>query len=124
MSCRHSLPPTKKFISDEFNTDALPTTTKRSKNESIAKQIEDIREAFDPGNEVLDKGEGKKQQKYDCIINNHTKIGHLPTELMTDEPTKTSTYGTGLDPPTFQLTGQPVMGKDRSKHRKENKNKQ
>jgi hypothetical protein len=123
LACCHSLPPTKKCSSDKFNTDASPTTTKCSKNESIAKQIEDIREAFDPGNEVLDEGEGKKQQKYDCIINNHTKIGHLPTEPTTDEPTKPSTYGTGLNPPTFQLMGQPVMGKDRSKHRKENKNK-
>ncbi len=52
------------------------------------------------------------------------KIGHPPTEPTKDEPTKPSTYGTGLNPPTFQLTGQPVMGKDRSKHRKENKNKQ
>jgi hypothetical protein len=123
LSCCHSLPPTKKYSSDKFNTDALPTTTKRSKNKSTAKHIEDICEAFDPRNEVLDKGEGKKEQKYDCIINNHTKIGHPPTEPTTDEPTKPSTYGTGLNPPTFQLTGQPVMGKDRSKHRKENKNK-
>jgi hypothetical protein len=73
LSCRHSLPPTKKRSSDKFNTDALPTTTKRSKSESTAKQIEDIRKAFDPRNEVLDKGEGKKQLKYDCIINDHTK---------------------------------------------------
>jgi hypothetical protein len=51
------------------------------------------------------------------------KIGHPPTEPTTDELTKPSTYGTGLNPPTFQLMGQPVMGKDRSKHRKENKNK-
>ncbi len=123
LSCRHSLPPTKKCSSDEFNTEGSPKTTKRSKNKITAKKIKDIHEAFDPGNEVLDEGEGKKQQKYDCIIKDHTKIGHPPTELITEEPTKPSTYGTGLDPPTFQLTGQPVIGKDRSKHRKENKNK-
>ncbi len=123
LSCCHSLPPTKKRSSDKLYTNPLPTTTKRSKNKSTAKQIKDIRKAFDPRNEVLDEGKGKKQQKYDCIINNHTKIGHPPTEPTTDKPTKPSTYGTGLDPPTFQLTGQPVMGKDRSKHRKENKNK-
>ncbi len=73
LSCRHSLPPIKKRSSEEFNTDALPTTTKCSKSKSTAKQIEYIREAFDPGNEVLDKGEGKKQQKYDCIINTTQK---------------------------------------------------
>jgi hypothetical protein len=122
--CCHSLPPTKKCSSDKFNTDPLPTTTKRSKKESTAKQIKDIGEAFDPRNEVLDKGEGKKQQKYDCIIRNHMKIGLPSTESTTDELTKPSTYGTGINPPTFQLTGQPVMGKDRSKHRKENKNTQ
>ena len=74
--------------------------------------------AFDPGSEVLDKGEGKKQ-KNDSIIN----ILHPPAEPTTNKPTRTSAYGTDLDPPTFQITGQPVMGKDRTKHHKENKNK-
>ncbi len=80
--------------------------------------IKTSRDAFDPGSEVLDDGEGKKQKK-DSIINDL----HPPAERTTNEPTRTSAYGPGLDPPTFQITGQPVMGKDRTKHHKENKNK-
>jgi hypothetical protein len=63
LSYCHSLPPTKKCSSDKFNTDSLPTTTKCSKNESTAKNIEDICKAFDPENDVLDEGEGKKTTK-------------------------------------------------------------
>ncbi len=81
-------------------------------------EIETSRDAFDPGSEVLDEGEDKKR-KNDSIINNL----HLPAEPTTNKPTRTSAYGTDLDPPTFQITGQPVMGKDRTKHHKENKNK-
>jgi hypothetical protein len=71
----------------------------------------------------LDKGEGKIQQHI-YIIDNQMQLGYPPAELPTDKPTIPSAYGTGLDPPTFQLTGQPVLGKDRTKHRKEHKNKQ
>ncbi len=81
--------------------------------------IETSRDAFNPGSEVLDEGEGKKQ-KNDSIIHDL----HPPAEPTTNKPTRTSAYGTGLDPPTFQITGQPEMGKDRTKHCKENKNKQ
>ncbi len=80
--------------------------------------IETSCNAFDPGSKVLGEGEGKKQ-KNDSII----KDLHLPAEPTTNKPTRTPAYGTGLDPPTFQITGQPVMGKDRTKHCKENKNK-
>ncbi len=71
----------------------------------------------------MDEGESKKQQ-HEYIINNQTQLGYPPAELPTDKPTRPFAYGTGLDPPTFQLTGQPVLGKDRTKHRKENKIKQ
>jgi hypothetical protein len=70
----------------------------------------------------LDKGEGKKEQ-HEYIINDQMQLQYPPTEPPTDKPTRPSAYGTGLDPPTFQLTGQPVLGKDRTKHRTENKNK-
>ncbi len=76
-----------------------------------------------PEIKVMDEGEGKKQQ-LEYIIDDQTQLGYPPAELPTDKPTTPSAYGTGLDPPTFQLTGQPMLGKDRTKHRKENKNKQ
>jgi hypothetical protein len=71
----------------------------------------------------LDKGEGKKQQ-HEYIIDDQMQLGYPPAEPPTDKPTRPSAYGTGLYPPTFQLMGQPMLGKDRTKHRKKNKNKQ
>ena len=99
-----------------------PPPTKCSKNNKPTNDIKTIRNAFDPGDEVLDKGEGKKQQ-HEYIIDDQMQLGYPPAEPPTDKPTRPSAYGTGLNPPTFQLTGQPMLGKDRTKHRKENKNK-
>ncbi len=119
LSCRHNLPPTKKRSSDFFTNKMSPPTKKDRKNEKPTTDIKTSRDAFNPGSEVLDEGEGKKQ-KDDSIINDL----YPPAELTTNKPTRTSAYGMGLNPPTFQITGQPVMGKDRTKHCKENKNKQ
>jgi hypothetical protein len=99
-----------------------PPPTKCSKNNKPTNDIKTIRNAFDPGDEVLDKGEGKKQQ-HEYIIDDQMQLGYPLAEPSTDKPTRPSAYGMGLDPPTFQLTGQPVLGKDRTKYRKENKNK-
>jgi hypothetical protein len=99
--------PTKRHHQQKGQNNKKPTT-----------DIETSRDAFDPGSEVLDEGEGKKR-KNDSII----KDLHPPAEPTTNELTRTSTYGTGLNPPTFQIMGQTVMGKDRTKHCKENKNK-
>ncbi len=95
-----------------------PPTKKDRKNEKPTTDFKTSRDAFDPGSEVLNKGEGKKR-KNDSIINDL----HPPAEPTTNKPTRTSAYGTSFNPPRFQITGQPVMGKDRTKHRKENKNK-
>jgi hypothetical protein len=111
-----------KCSSDDGTTKKSPPPTKRSKNDKPTNDIETIHDAFDPGDEVSDKGEGKKQQ-HEYIIDNQTQLGYLPAEPPTDKPTRPSAYGTSLDPPTFQLTGQPMLGKDRTKHTKENKNK-
>jgi hypothetical protein len=60
LSCRHNLPPTKKRSSDFFTNKTSPPTKKDRKNEKPTTDIETSRNAFDPGSEVLDEGEGKK----------------------------------------------------------------
>ncbi len=60
LSCHHNLPPTKKCSNDFFTNETSPPTKKDRKNEKPTTDIETSRDAFDPGSEVLDKGEGKK----------------------------------------------------------------
>jgi hypothetical protein len=104
LSCHNNLPPTKKRSSDDVTTKTSPPPTNCSKNDKPTNDIETIRDAFNPGDEVLDEGESKKQQ-HEYIINDQRQLGYPPTEPLTDKPTRPFAYGTGLDPPTFQLTG-------------------
>jgi hypothetical protein len=62
LSCRHNLPPTKKRSSDFFTNKTSPPTKKDRKNAKPTTDIKTSRDAFDPGSEVLDKGEGKKKK--------------------------------------------------------------
>jgi hypothetical protein len=47
-----------------------------------------------------------------------------PPKHMTTGPKEIAALLPGLTPPTFQTTGEPIKGRDRGQHRKENKIKQ
>ncbi len=60
LSCHNNLPQTKKCSSDDVTTKTSPPPTKCSKNNKPTNDIKTIHDAFDPKDEVLDEGEGKK----------------------------------------------------------------
>jgi hypothetical protein len=81
-----------------------------------------LRATMDPGNEILDKGEGKNNL-HALFINNTTKSGSPPPKYKIAGPDKTAALLPGLAPPTLQITAEPIKGNDRGRHRKENKQK-
>jgi hypothetical protein len=96
---------------------------KRKDNERSANQQETLRAALDPGNKILDDGEGKNNLRA-SFINNTTNTGSLPPKHATAVPEDTAALRPGLAPPTLQTMGKPIKSMDRSRHRKENKHKQ
>ncbi len=110
LSCHNNLPTTEKCSSDNVTTKTSPPPTKRSKNDKPKNDIETIHDAFDPGDEVLDEGESKKQQ-HEYIIDDQMQLGYPPTELPTDKPTRPSANGTGFDPQHSNSRGNPCWAK-------------
>jgi hypothetical protein len=97
--------------------------TKRKDNKRSANQQKKLPTALDPGNKILDDGEGKNNLRA-SFINNTTNMGSLPPKHTTASPTDTAVLLPGLAPPTLQTMGKPIKGMDRGQHRKENKHKQ
>ena len=78
--------------------------------------------AFDPGNEILDGGEGKNNMQKHFFETNTNATGTSQDNANIREQ-DTTRHLPGLSAPTLQTTGQPVQGESRSRHRKENKAK-
>ncbi len=116
--CRHSYPTANKCKNNAPNNlDSPPTKCKN--NETSTNQQEKLRAALDPGNEILDDGEGKNNSRA-SFINNTTNTGSLPPKHATAGPKETAALLPGLAPPTLQTTGEPIKGMDRGQQRKEN----
>jgi hypothetical protein len=120
--CRHSYPTANKCSNNDIDGIDLPPTKCRN-NEKPANHQEALRAARDPGNEILDNGEGKNNSRA-SFINNITNMVKPPPKHITTGPKETAALLPGLAPPTFQTTGEPIKGRDRGRHRKENKIKQ
>jgi hypothetical protein len=116
--CCHSYPTANKRKNNTSNDNTLPPT----KRTTIDQQGK-LRAALDPGNEILDKGEGKNNL-HASFINNTTKTGSPPPKHEIAGPDKTAALLPGLAPPTLQITGEPIKGNNRCQHREDNKQKQ
>jgi hypothetical protein len=86
--------------------------TKRKNNETSTNQQEKLRAALDPGNKILDNGEGKNNLRA-SFINNTTNTGSPPLKHATAGPKETAALLPGLALPTLQITGKPIKGMDR-----------
>jgi hypothetical protein len=117
--CCHSYPTANKHSNDDIDGVDLPPTKRRS-NKKPANHQEALRAALDPGHEILDNEEGKNNLRA-SFINNITNMVKPPPKNTTTGPEETATLLPGLAPPTFQTTGKPIKGRDRGRHRKENK---
>lgn len=112
--CRHScLTPNNKREYDQ--PEVRPLTKQRQINNEQKRT-----DAFDPGNEILDGGEGKKNMHKLSLTTNTNATGTSQDKANTCEQAHTR-HLPGLSAPTLHTTGQPVQGDNRSKHRKENK---
>ncbi len=122
MFCRHSYPTANKRKNNAPDgVDSPPTI--RKDNKRSPDQQEKLRTALDPGNAILDNGEGKNNSRA-SFINNTTNMGSPPPKHATAGPKDTAALLPGLTLPTLQTMGKPIKGMDRSQHRKENKHKQ
>jgi hypothetical protein len=96
----HSYPTAKKCKNDApDNLDSPPTKCKN--NKTSTDQQEKLRAALDPGNKILDKGEGKNNL---CasFINNTMNTVSPPPKHATAGPKETAALLPGLAPPTLQ----------------------
>jgi hypothetical protein len=117
--CCHHYPTANKCSNDDIDGVDLPPTKCRN-NEKPADRQEALRTALDPGNKILDNGEGKNNSRT-SFINNIMNMVNPPPKHMTTGPKETAALLPGLAPPTFQTTGKPIKGRDRGQNRKENK---
>jgi hypothetical protein len=109
--CCHGYPTANKRKNDAPDDVDLPPT-KHKDNERSANQQEKLHAALDPGNKILDKGEGKNNS-HASFINNTTNMGSLPPKHATAGPKDTAALLPGLAPPTLQTMGKPIKGMDR-----------
>ena len=100
----------------EYDQPEVRPLTKQRQNNNEQKRTD----AFDPGNEILDGGEGKKNMHTHFFKTNTNATGTSQDKANTCEQA-TTRHLPGLSAPTLQTTGQPVQGDNRSRHRKENK---
>ncbi len=120
--CHHSYPTANKRKNDAPDyLDSPPT--KHKNNETSIDQQEKLRAALDPGNKILDDGEGKNNS-HASFINNTTNTGSPPPKHATAGLKETAALLPGLAPPALQTMGEPIKDMDRGRHRKENKHKQ
>ncbi len=117
-SCRHSCTTAnKKRTSEQAEVETLPPTKRRTRENEQKTEA-----AFDPGNEILDEGKGKKNMHEQFINTTETATSTKQTPEQIDKHETTGLLP-GLAPPILQGTGEQVKGNDRSRHRKENKAK-
>jgi hypothetical protein len=110
--CRHSYPTANKQNNNTSDDNTLPPTKRTTIN-----QQGKLRAAMDPRNKIIDEGEGKSNS-HALFINNTTKLGSPPSKHEIAGPDKTAALLPGLAPPTLQITGEPIKGNDRGRHRK------
>jgi hypothetical protein len=122
--CRHSYPTANKCSNEDIDGVDSPPTKCRI-NEKPTDHQEALRSTLDPGNEIVDNGEGKNNLRA-SFINNITNMVKPPPKPKhtTNGPKETAALLAGLAPPTFQTTDKPIKGRDRGRHRKEDKIKQ
>jgi hypothetical protein len=116
--CRHSYPSANKRTIDTSQDNAWPPTKQRTINHE-----QNIHAVLDPGNKILDKGEGKNDTRAHFIETTPDATSMLPKPDQTNADETTGLLP-GLAAPKLQVTGKPVKGNDRRRHRKENKQKQ
>lgn len=117
-SCRHSCITAIDHEKNNQSKDDLRPLTQLRKTDDTQERGA----AFDPGNEILDGGEGKNNmQKH--FFETNTNVTGTSQDNANIREQDTTRHLPGLSAPTLQTTGQPVQGDSRSRHRKENKAK-
>jgi hypothetical protein len=81
-----------------------------------------VHAALDPGNKILDEGKGKNNTRAHFIKTTPDATSTLPKPDQTNADETTGLLP-GLAAPKLQVTGKPVKGNDRRRHREENKQK-